>query len=139
MMLLWALSGQRESVRCAVLFGEGLPMGRHLTQEHSVLPWKVMPALTAVESPVELYHYRGAVAVCCLVAQSCLTLCNPWTAALQASLSMGFPQQESWSGWPCPPPELTGYLCSIHLFFLLMFLFTLFYFTILYWFCHTLT
>ena len=37
-----------------------------------------------------------------LVAQSCLT---PWTAALQASLSMGFSRQVYWSGLPCPPPE----------------------------------
>ena len=26
-----------------------------------------------------------------------------WTVACQASLSMGFPRQESWSGLPCPP------------------------------------
>ena len=78
MMQLWGLSGQRKSVRLAVLFVEGLPTGRHLTQEHSVLPWKAMPALTAAESPVEPYRYRGVVAVaCCLVAQSCLTLCDP--------------------------------------------------------------
>ena len=30
---------------------------------------------------------------CCLVAQSCLTLCDPWTAACQASLSFTI----SWS------------------------------------------
>ena len=47
MMQLWGLSGQRESVRHAVLFVEGLPTGRHLTQEHRVLPWEAMPALTA--------------------------------------------------------------------------------------------
>ena len=29
---------------------------------------------------------------------------TPWTAAHQASLSMGFSQQEDWSGLPCPPP-----------------------------------
>ena len=29
-----------------------------------------------------------------VVAQSCLTLCNPWTVAQQAPLSMGFPRQE---------------------------------------------
>ena len=29
---------------------------------------------------------------------------TPWTAALQAALSMGFSRQEYWSGWPCPPP-----------------------------------
>ena len=39
------------------------------------------------------------------VAQSCLTLSNPWTAAYQAPLSMGFSRQEYWSGLPCPPPE----------------------------------
>ena len=40
-------------------------------------------------------------------AQSCLMLCNPWTAAHQAPLSMGFPRQEYWSGLPFPSP---GYL-----------------------------
>ena len=29
---------------------------------------------------------------------------TPWTAALQAPLSMGFSRQEFWSGLPCPPP-----------------------------------
>ena len=28
-----------------------------------------------------------------------------WTVASEASLSMGFSRQESWSGLPCPPPE----------------------------------
>ena len=28
-----------------------------------------------------------------------------WTAAHQASLSMGFSRQEYWSGLPCPPPR----------------------------------
>ena len=28
-----------------------------------------------------------------------------WTAALQVSLSMGFPKQEDWSGWPVPTPR----------------------------------
>ena len=28
----------------------------------------------------------------------------PWTAAHQASLSMGFSRQEYWSGSPCSPP-----------------------------------
>ena len=35
--------------------------------------------------------------------QSCLTLCNPWTAACQAPLSMGFSRLEYWSGLSCPP------------------------------------
>ena len=36
------------------------------------------------------------------VAQSCLTLRDPWTAAYQAPLSMGFSRQEYWSGVPLP-------------------------------------
>ena len=36
------------------------------------------------------------------VAQSCLTLSNPWTAAHQAPPSMGFSRQEYWSGLPLP-------------------------------------
>ena len=36
--------------------------------------------------------------------QSCLTLCNAWTVAHQAPLSMGFSRPEYWSGLPCPPP-----------------------------------
>ena len=37
--------------------------------------------------------------VCVLVAQSCLTLCDP------QSPSMGFSKQEHWSGLPFPSPE----------------------------------
>ena len=39
-----------------------------------------------------------------LVAQSCLTLCDPLAVAFQAPLSMGFSSQEYWSGLPFPPP-----------------------------------
>ena len=38
------------------------------------------------------------------VAQSWL-LATPWTAALQAPLSMGFSRQEYWSGVPLPSPS----------------------------------
>ena len=39
-----------------------------------------------------------------LVAKSCPTLCDPWTAACQAPLSMGFSRQEYWSGLSFPSP-----------------------------------
>ena len=39
-----------------------------------------------------------------LVIKSCLTLVTPWTVACQAPLSMGFPRQEYWSGFPFPSP-----------------------------------
>ena len=35
------------------------------------------------------------------VAQSCLTLATPWTAAHQAPLSVGFSRQKYWSGCHC--------------------------------------
>ena len=37
--------------------------------------------------------------------QSCPTLCDPWTAACQAPLSMGFSRQEYWSRLPFPSPR----------------------------------
>ena len=42
---------------------------------------------------------------CCLVTKLCPSPWTPWTVALQAPLSMGFPRQEYWSGLPCPSPE----------------------------------
>ena len=39
-----------------------------------------------------------------LVAKSYLTLATPWTVTRQASLSMGFPRQESWNGLPFSSP-----------------------------------
>ena len=40
----------------------------------------------------------------CSVAQSCLPLCDPMDCNHQAPLSMGFSEQEYWSGLPFPPP-----------------------------------
>ena len=39
-----------------------------------------------------------------LVAKSCPTLTTPCTSVRQAPLSMGFPRQEYWSGFPFPFP-----------------------------------
>ena len=39
------------------------------------------------------------------VAQSCLTLRDPWTAAYQAPPSLGFSGQQYWSGVPLPSPH----------------------------------
>ena len=38
----------------------------------------------------------------CLVAQSCLTLCDLMNCSPQAPLSMEFSRQEYWRGLPCP-------------------------------------
>ena len=40
----------------------------------------------------------------CSVARLCPILCNPMDCACQASLSMGCPRQEYWSGSPFPTP-----------------------------------
>ena len=40
-----------------------------------------------------------------IVAQSCLTLCNPWTVSCQAPLSMKFSRQDYWSGLPFSSPN----------------------------------
>ena len=37
--------------------------------------------------------------------QSCLTLCDPVDSSPPASSVHGIPQQEHWSGLPCPPPR----------------------------------
>ena len=42
--------------------------------------------------------------VCVLVTQLCPALGNPWTAAHQAPLSMGFSRQEHWNGLLLPSP-----------------------------------
>ena len=39
-----------------------------------------------------------------LIAKSCSTFATSWTVALQASLSIGCPRQEYWSGLPFPSP-----------------------------------
>ena len=41
---------------------------------------------------------------CCLVAQSCLTLCDPIGYSPSGSSVHGSFRQEYWNGLPCPPP-----------------------------------
>ena len=48
-------------------------------------------------------------ALCCAVFRRVQLFATPWTAALQAPLSMGFPRQEHWSGVPLlSPGDLPG-------------------------------
>ena len=51
--------------------------------------------------------------VCAKSLQLCSTLCSPWTAAPQASLSTGFSRQESWSGFPCLRGDLPGLVIEL--------------------------
>ena len=47
---------------------------------------------------------KGKLSESVLIAQSCLTVGNPWAVAHQGALSMEFSRQEYWSGLPCPSP-----------------------------------
>ena len=51
-----------------------------------------------------IYPYNGVLLLlfCCSVLSDSVTA---WTAACQAPLSMGFPEQEYWIGLPFPFPR----------------------------------
>ena len=86
-----------------------------------VLASRVCPEVTTVTSglkprmPVET---SPALWDACSVVSVRLFV-TPWTAALQAPLSMGFSRQECWSGLPFPPPGIfptqTSSQCLLHL------------------------
>ena len=57
------------------------------------------------QSSPMLCSLRRCVCVCVRSLRSCPPLCDPWTAARQAPLSMGFSRQEHRSGLPCLPPR----------------------------------
>ena len=48
---------------------------------------------------------RSAAAAAAKSPQLRPTLCDPWIAAHQAPLSLGFSRQEQWSGLPFPSPS----------------------------------
>ena len=54
-----------------------------------------------MESHIKLFNGTSAAAAANSL-QSCLTLCDPETAANQAPLSLGFSRQEQGSGLPFP-------------------------------------
>ena len=51
-----------------------------------------------------IYVFVSICAVVCLVASVMSNSVTPWTLARQAPLSVGFSEQEYWSGFPCLPP-----------------------------------
>ena len=79
------------------------PHGWHPTRlhpPHTPLPWDSPGKNTGVGCHFLLQCIK--VKSESEVAQSCLTLETPWTAAYQAPPSMGFSRQEYWSGVPSP-------------------------------------
>ena len=83
---------------------------KKLTSVQSIELTQISPDIwlhICVCSCVQFCHmYRLTLYMCVLRHFSCVWLfVILWTAAHQASLSMGFSRQEYWSGLPCPPPE----------------------------------
>ena len=87
--VMWQDLTARVSGTCSI----AVSAGGKSCGEHSI--WQM------AQSQVALRTYRRA----CSVAKSYPTLCDPWTVAHQAPLSMGFPRQEYRSGLPFPFPE----------------------------------
>ena len=55
------------------------------------------------------FHGIGKAGLCNVIYCECVLshvqfFATSWTAARQAPLSMGFPRQDYWSGFPFPPP-----------------------------------
>ena len=60
-------------------------------------------SVLTTQSPLRFPAFSYITPVCS-VAKSCPTLCNPWTVAHQAPLSLGFSRHKSWSELPCSSP-----------------------------------
>ena len=95
-----------------------VPIKLYLWKQRAVLIW---PINLWAAKPVVDYHadvkdseinlqvvtgkdIHSMCGVVVLIAQLCLTLCNPWTVACQAPLSMEFSRQEYWNGLPFHSP-----------------------------------
>ena len=72
------------------------------TRESSQRRWYSLKSHWEVLTLCESAHH--VLCVCALVSQWWPTLCNPWTVAHQAPLSMEFSRQEYWSRLSCPSP-----------------------------------
>ena len=82
--------------------------------------WSLSKEITSVKETASWFGLRGKEALrkgcgkdcvwatsgrkLVLIAQSCLTLCNPIFVACQVHPSMEFSRQEHWSGLPFPSP-----------------------------------
>ena len=76
---------------------------------------QAFPRIHRLHTPPKTLLCSPPAAAAAKSLQSCLTLCNPWTAVHQAPLSLGISRQEHWSGLPFPSPVhtcmLNGFSC----------------------------
>ena len=91
----WDSPGKNTGVGCHALLQGIFP-----TQESNLYLQRLLYCRQVLYPPSHLGN--PFLRMCC--AQSSLTLCDLWTVACQAPLSLGFSRQEYWSGLPRPPP-----------------------------------
>ena len=97
-----ATSGFSVAMGLTLHRGGGVARGRGGCQDHK--SFLASPSSTSYPPPPRL-TFRGMCKCVHALLLSCVRLfVTPWTAAVQASLSMGLSRQEYWSGLPFPPP-----------------------------------
>ena len=83
---------------------------QHLEQEDRLTSWVKLRLLfskwvnTIFWPWTYILKFGSIVCILFVCVQLCPTLCNPMGCSHQAPLSMGFSQQEHWSGLSFPPP-----------------------------------
>ena len=83
------------------MFGEQLINLHYHSSQGTIVGW---------DNSWEVLTWRPARMQVCAWLLSCVWLfATPWTAACQASLSIGFSSQEYWSGLPFPSPGQPKY------------------------------
>ena len=73
-----------------------------------LIKWLLKKKKETCSSQLNRFHTKTLIHTMLPSRFSCVRLCaTPWTAAYQASPSMGFSRQEHWSGLPFPSPIQT--------------------------------
>ena len=74
------------------------------TEPHSLNHYNVITEISVCLSIQLSQIFLWTICVCVCILSCVWLFVIPWTLALQAPLSMGFPRQEYWSGLPFPSP-----------------------------------
>ena len=110
------------------LLEAGSPLSRLVPGRGSPLDWQMAPSAVSSRGlftvrgceaeralrclfPLRVKHFRSKDSVSLPKQQPCVPcrvqlFATPWTAALEAPLSMEFSRQEHWSGLPLPSPGI---------------------------------
>ena len=80
-------------------------IGCHFTAVWSWASYQISLISGFLKCEMEVTAISEGYCCCCQIACRVRLCATPWTAAYQASPSMGFSRQEYWSGVPLPSPE----------------------------------